>query len=133
MLESMSMRQLFATLTFALLVTGCGGSGATSTPEPAFEGDPSQVLTITVHNEQLNEARVFLLIDRHRTRLGTVRAYQQETFHVPMTRVSNVHMEFDLTLGEHCVTTDVSVGPGDDIDVTIPSNLSMMAAACRQD
>ena len=130
--DAMSMRKLFATLAFALLATGCGGGGATSTPEPAFEGDLSQVLTITIRNQQLNDARVFLLIDSQRTRLGTVMGNRQETFHVPMTHISRVHMEFDLTLGEHCVTTDVSLGPGDDVDVTIPSNLNMMAAVCRR-
>jgi hypothetical protein len=49
-----------------------------------------------------------------------------------MTQVSMVHMEFNLTLGAHCITRDVSLGPGDDVKVTIPTNLAMMAAVCRR-
>ena len=68
----------------------------------------------------------------YRERLGTVRAFSSETFHVPMQRIAEVHMEFDLTLGAHCVTQSISLGPGDDISVTIPTNLDMMAAVCRR-
>ena len=132
MLSAMSLRRLPAALALALLAAGCGGGGSTSSPAPAFEGDPSQVLTVTIRNDQMNEARVTLFLDRTRTRLGTVRANSSETFRVPMRNIVPVRLEFDLTLGAHCVTRDVSLGPGDDIDVTIPVNLNMMAAVCRR-
>ncbi len=126
------MKRLSATLAFAVLVTGCAGGGARSRPEPALDGDLSQVLTVTIENQQLNEARVFLFIDHDRRRLGTVRGNQQETFHVPITHIAQVRLEFDLTLGEHCVTRDIPLGPGEQIDVTIPVNLNMMVAVCRR-
>jgi hypothetical protein len=132
MLRAMSPRRLPAALAFAFLAAGCGGGGSTSTPEPAFGGDPSQVLTVTIRNDQMNEARITLFLDRTRTRLGTVRANQSETFRVPIRNVMPVRLEFDLTLGAHCVTRDASLGPGDNIEVTIPVNLNMMAAVCRR-
>ena len=120
-------------LVVSLVAAGCAGGGAGSgPPEPAFEGDLSQVLTIEIRNDQMDEARVQLWIDRNRERLGVVRGFSIETFHHPMDRIAQVHMEFDLTLGEHCVTQSISLGPGDDISVTIPSNLNMMAAVCRR-
>lgn len=113
----------------SVMVAGCGGAAAT--PPPAFEGDTSQALTIRVENQQLDEARIWLRVDGQRVRLGDVRANANETFHHPMTRITEVHMEFDLTLGRHCVTEARSLGPGDYIEATIPVNLQMMRAVCR--
>jgi len=130
MLTAKTVRTLLCTLSVALLAGGCGGSA--SPPAPAAPVDLSTVLTITVRNDQLDEATVWLWIDGRRQRLGSVRGTLNETFYHPMTRVSQVHMEFDLTLGEHCVTRDVSLGPGDNIEARIPTNLNMMAAVCRR-
>ncbi len=126
----MSARKLVAALAFAFAAAGCGGGGATSTPEPAFDGDMSRVLTITIRNQQRDEARAWLLIDRSRRRLGVVRANTNKTFHVPMMAIATVRMEFALTLGTRCVTQGAPLGPGDDVAVTIPANLTKMAAVC---
>jgi len=106
-------------------------SGAPSAPRPAFSGNLAEVLEITVRNQQLDEARVWLWVDGQRERLGSVRGNTNETFFFPMDGIRTVHMEFDLVLGAHCVTTNVSLGPGDEIEATIPSILSTMVARCR--
>ncbi len=126
-----SGRKLLAILA-ALLAAGCGGGGGTSAPPPAFDGDQSQVLTITIRNDQLNAARVTLWINSVRQRLGDVRGMQTETFHVPMERSQPVRMSFDLALGASCVTRDVVLRPGEAVEVSIPVNLSMMQAVCRR-
>ncbi len=123
-------RKLLATLT-ALFAAACGGGGGTSAPPPAFDGDQSQVLTITIRNEQLDVARVTLWINSVRQRLGDVRGNATETFHAPMQRREPVRMSFDLELGTSCVTQDVILGPGEDIEVRIPGNLNTMRAVCR--
>ena len=127
-----SSRKLLGTLAVALLAAGCGGSGGTSPPPPAFDGDLSQVLTITIRNDQLDAARVDLFIAGTRQRLGDVRGNMEETFHVPMDRPERVRMEFDLSLGASCVTRDVLLRPSEEIDVRIPVNLNMMQAICRR-
>ena len=133
MLAARTGRGVLTTLSVALIAGACGGSGAGSAaPAPTFEGDLSQVLTIEIRNDQANDARVQLWINRNRQRLGTVRSFSTQTFHMPMDRIAEVHMEFNLTLGNHCVTRSVSLGPGDDISVTIPTNLNQMAAVCRR-
>ena len=124
-------RELLVTLTVGLLAAGCGGGGGTSTPPPAFDGDQSEVLTITIRNERLNVARVSLWIAGVRQRLGDVRSNQTATFHVPMQRSEPVRMSFDLTLGANCVTRDVELGPGDVVQAVIPVDLRLMQAACR--
>jgi hypothetical protein len=118
-------------LAFSLTTTGCG-AGVASTPRAAFSGNRDEVLQITVRNQQLNEARVWLWVDGQRQRLGSVRGNENETFFHPINNISTVHMEFDLTLGQRCITANVSLGPGDVVEAVIPPNLNMMAAVCRR-
>jgi len=120
-----------AALGLALAISACG-SGSSAPPPAPFDGDVSRVLTISVMNQQLEEARVWLWVDGQRERLGAVRANQTVTFHHPMDGIRTVHMEFDVTLGQRCVTTDVSLGPGDNIQATIPQNLMAFAGVCRR-
>ncbi len=127
-----SGRKPLATLAVALLAAGCGGSGGTSTPPPAFDGDQSQVLMITIRNERLDEARVALWINGVRRRLGAVRGNATQTFHVPMERSQPVRMSFDLELGASCMTREVVLRPSEVVEVRIPVNLSMMQAVCRR-
>ncbi len=119
------------TLAIVLLVAGCGGGGGTSTPAPAFDGDPSQVLTIVIRNEQIDVARITLWVNSVRRRLGDVRGLQTQTFRVPMDRGASVRMEFDLMLGANCVTRDVELGPGDVVQTVIPLDLRYIQAVCR--
>lgn len=130
MISAKITRSVFSTFFVALLAVNCGGSPPPAEPAPSV--DLSTVLTITVRNDQLDEARVWLWIDGRRERLGDVRGSSEETFYHPMSRTVPVHMEFDLVLGEHCVTANVTLGPGDEIRTRIPVNLATMAAVCRR-
>ncbi len=125
-----TLAQAACTLGLALTMSACAGGSSAPTPAP-FDGDLDSVLTITVMNQQLEEARVWLWVAGQRERLGAVRANQEVTFHHPMVGIRTVHMEFDVTLGRRCVTTDVSLGPGDNINATIPQNLMAFAGVCR--
>ena len=131
MFDVSSGKKLFGTLAVGLFVAACGGGGGTSAPPPAFDGDPSQVLTITIRNEQIDAARVTLWINSRRQRLGDVRGIMTRTFQVPMERSASVRLEFDLTLGASCVTRDLVLGPGDVVETRIPVDLRMMQAVCR--
>ena len=51
-----------------LLLSAC--TPAQPQPEPAPPGDPSTLLTIEITNEQLEEARVWLWVERSRQALG---------------------------------------------------------------
>ena len=123
-----SRKKLLGMFVGALLAAGCGG---TSAPPPTLSGDASQALTITIRNEQIDAARITLMLNSTRRRLGDVRGNSTETFQVPMSVSASVRMEFDLTLGASCVTRDVFLAPGDVIDVRIPVDLRMMQAVCR--
>ena len=121
---------ILAGLLLVFVSTACAPGTAAERPAP-FAGDLSEVLTITVRNQQLEDARVYLWIDGQRQRLGSVRANGEEEFHQPMEGIRNVQLEFDITLGPRCIMQGVSLGPGDDVEATIPSQLVAFAGTCR--
>ncbi|MGB1656353.1 MAG: hypothetical protein ACPHQP_01015 [Longimicrobiales bacterium] len=130
MAYSLIVRRKLIVLTL-MLVGGACASGTTAAPPEPFAGNLDEVLTITVRNQQLEEARVYLWVDGQRQRLGSVRAGAAEVFHHPLDQIRTVQMEFDITLGPQCITQGVSLGPGDDVEATIPSQLVAFAGACR--
>lgn len=130
MAHSLIGRPKLAVLALALAGAACASATTAAPPEP-FSGNLDEVLTITVRNQQLEEARVYLWVDGQRQRLGSVRAGAAEVFHHPLDQIRTVQMEFDITLGPQCITQGVSLGPGDDVEATIPSQLVAFAGACR--
>ena len=130
MLSSKSVRSVFGIAIIAIIGAACGGSVVPVPPEP-FSGDPSTVLTIEIQNQQLEDARIYLIVDGQRERLGSLRGNQTKTFYHPMDGLRSVHMEFDITLGPRCVSRDVMLGPGDDISAMIPSMLVAFSGICR--
>lgn len=124
-------RSLTAAAAFALLVAfvnGCGtGSGGR---EVSFRGDSAPGLTITVRNQRTQSARFWIWIEGRRESLGTVQSTATKTFQVRLQRVSDVRLEFDLTLGARCVTRSARLDPGTRLDITIPMNLRLMDVRC---
>lgn len=110
------------------LVTAC--STGTGGREVSFRGDSAPGLSITIRNQRTQDARMWIWIEGSRRSLGTVQSTGTGTFRVRMDQVSRVRLEFDLTLGPHCVTRTVSLEPGARLDVTIPVNLRLMEARC---
>jgi hypothetical protein len=129
MMPHKARRNVLGVLGLALLASACTSSGPR--PEPARPGDPSEGLTVTVRNQKMADARIYLRVDGGRRPLGTVTGGAVETFFEPLAQISVVRMEFDLVQGERCVTAELSLGPGEEIDFTIPMNLNMIAAVCR--
>ncbi|MDX1645957.1 MAG: hypothetical protein R3304_02340 [Longimicrobiales bacterium] len=107
---------------------GCGSASAGR--EVSFRGDGAPGLTITIRNQRTQDARLWIWIEGRRESLGMVQSTGTETFRTALPRVSRVRLEFDLTLGARCFTRAVSLEPGTRLDVTIPSNLSLMDARC---
>ena len=130
MLDQRSWSRSLGTLAFTLLAVGCAGGGGRASASP-FDGDLSQVLTLTIRNEQLDPARVIVWVSRLRQNLGDVRGNTTRTFHVPMSGTQGVYVSFELLLGANCVTREVLLGPGDEVELRIPPNLNTMDAVCR--
>lgn len=112
----------------ALLAGACGSSTAGRTP--AFDGATDEGLTITIRNQRTGEVRLWVWIDGARRTLGTVQGVDTRTFRTRLDHVAEVRLEFDVTLGSHCITRTVSLEPGNRLDITIPVNLRMMDVRC---
>ena len=48
-----------------------------------------------------------------------------------MDQIRVVQMEFDITLGPRCITRGAFLGPGDDAELIIPSQLVAFAGTYR--
>ena len=127
MKNTRNLTRVACALGVALTMSACGPGAP---PPPPFDGDTSKVLTISIENQQLEEARVWLWVAGLRVPMGSVRANQTVTFHHPMPGMRAVHMEFQVTLGPRCVTDDVTLGPGDNIRTEIPQSLVAFIGVC---
>lgn len=112
----------------AVLAGACGSATAGNTP--SFDGSGDAGLTVTIRNQRTEEIRLWVWIDGQRRRLGSVQSVQTRTFRTRLDRVAEVRLEFDVTLGSHCITRTVSLEPGNRLDITIPINLRMMDVRC---
>lgn len=131
MVAAMKATRVLTMLSLALITSSCGGRVARAAP--GFAGDDSRVLTIEVRNDRQNNARMYLWIGTNRQRLGDVPSFTSETFRVPLMGLTDVYLEFDLTLGVNCVSDPISLGPGESILAVIPVDLSRMRADCRRE
>lgn len=131
MLESEKRLGGVVTAAFVLLTTLVGGcTTGSGGREVSFRGDNAPGLTIIIRNQRTQDARLWLWIEGRRESLGTVRSTATETFRARLDRVSDVRLEFDLTLGARCMTRTVRLEPGTRLDITIPVNLRMMEVRC---
>ena len=109
-----------ATLTGLLVMGGC----ATGTTR---EGNPfSQDLTernevrVEVQNHNFADATVWMLVrDGRRTRLGYVTGKTDAVFTIPWTVPEPMRLEFDLLADVRCVTDQITVDPGDVLELQI--------------
>ena len=131
------IRRLLGVWTMGALVltlAGCSSSGeggssiqaTTTAPE-----DTSDHLVVTLHNDQLDAIRAWLLVEGQRVRLGQVNSNSSETFYYRIPGVRQVRLEFDISLGRRCVTVDRPLGPGENITVRIPTQLTGFPGVCR--
>lgn len=131
MLESKERRGLVAIAVLVLLTTLVGGcTTGSGGREVSFRGDGAPGLTVTVRNQRTQSARLWIWIEGRRESLGTVQSTATETFQARLDRMSDVRLEFDLTLGARCVTRTVRLEPGTRLDITIPVNLRTMEVRC---
>ncbi|MDH3270287.1 MAG: hypothetical protein OEN56_03080 [Gemmatimonadota bacterium] len=130
-MKSTKRRGAWMMIVVAALVgtSACGSAPANRTP--SFRGDSAPGLTITIRNQRMQDARFWIWTDGRRESLGTVRSTETKIFRTRLDRISDVRLEFDLTLGDRCSTRTARVEPGARLDVTIPTNLRLMDVRCR--
>ena len=128
-----TIRSALVVLVVAATACGGGSSGEGSSIAATTERpeDTSQFLRATIHNDQLDPVRTWLLVEGQRVRLGQVQSNRSETFYYRMPGIRQVRLEFDISLGRRCVTVDRPLGPGEEIEVRIPTQLTAFPGVCR--
>ncbi len=113
-------RGLAAGLLLAL--GACASSGGKERPADPFAQDPAgrNQVQIQVHNFNFNDATVWVLVRAGRARrLGIVTGKSSSVFTIPWTFSEPVRLEFDLLADVRCVTDELSVDPGDILELQI--------------
>ena len=98
-------------LLAALALPGC----ASRRPATGLFGEPEgkQTLTISVNNNNFNDAGVYLISDGGRRRLGSVTGKGSGTYTVTWTNSRVIQLEVDFIAGSTCTTRPIQVAPGD--------------------
>lgn len=120
--HSARLRSALATAAVALVLGGCALSGTKpASGSPFGQGLPEQnQVQIHIRNFNFNDATVWVLVrDAQRTRLGIVTGKSDATFTLPWTFSEPVRLRFDLLADVHCVTEELSVDPGDILELQI--------------
>ena len=104
-------------LAVVVAVAGCAGSSEASNP---FErgGASSRSIRINVVNNNFNEATV-RAVARTERRLGVVQGNGRESFTLAWPTVDDLRIRIDILAGDRFTTNRVSVGPGDQVHLTI--------------
>jgi hypothetical protein len=111
----------------ALWVAGLGGCAssalASSGDDPFSRSTAEQQIQIKIVNLNFQDATVWALISGgRRQRLGIVSGKREAEFTLPWRFSEPLRLEFDLVAGPRCVTEDLTVDPGDLLELQIASN-----------
>ena len=101
-------------------VAGCASSTVDGTPF----SDRAESVRLHVINLNWADARVYVHRSSERLPLGTVRGKEERTFTVQWRMSFPMRVEFDLLAGGRCTTNELSVDPGDVVELQIPSSFS---------
>lgn len=119
-LTGLGTRGLAAGLLLAL--GACASSGGKERPTNPFTQDLAErsQIRIRVENFNFNDATVWVLVrNERRQRLGTVTGKSSSVFTIPWTFSEPMRLEFDLLADVRCVTEEMSVDPGDILELQI--------------
>lgn len=99
-------------------LSGCTGPKAVGS-EAETQSQPG--VTIEVENQNFNDARVYLVLDGQRTRLGQVPGNSTRTFSFPLPP-NDVRIEVSFIGGGGFLTEPMPVTRGDELVLQIRSN-----------
>lgn len=112
-------------LAFGLLLTLLGGCGILW-----GRGDPDEPIDeniyVRVENQNFYDATIYIFWNSERRRLGQVVGNTEEVFTTPYRMGGVIAFQVSLLAGPSFTTDPMSVGPGEEVIVTIPPQLHRM-------
>lgn len=110
---------------------GCASPGGPSGGDPFTTGAEDQEIQIKIVNLNFLDATVWALIaGGRRQRLGVVSGKREAVFTLPWRFSEPLSLEFDLVAGPRCITENLTVDPGDLLELQIASDISRQPG-CR--
>ena len=103
------------------LLAACGGGAARNPFEESRGGSTSQI-RISVENRNFTDVRVYAVTPSGDRPLGVVGGNQNETFRLEWRQLGTLYFRLDFLAGAQYTTQAVSVSPGNQVDVEIPSS-----------
>lgn len=110
----------------SLLVAGTAAAAACSSNPPAaspFDAAPTS-LVVTVRNQYELEVIVHALGPGLNQRLGSVRPARTARYEVPWRQIEPIRIRVEPATGPHFESNAVTAHPGDEVLLTIPSELT---------
>lgn len=117
-----------------VLVTAAACASASSDPGNPYSRDLDErrEIRIEIQNHNFSDATVWALVrDGQRQRLGVVTGKTDSVFTIPWRFSELLRLEFDMVAGPRCTTENLSVDPGDSIEMQIGIEMAQMADWCR--
>ena len=127
-LELPTLPSLLATAVFALASAGCATAGG---PDSPFDGE-LQFIDVEVRNLNWSDATLWAHRGGMRSRLGIAPGKQDKSFRMDWRNSNVLYIEIDLFGGGRCVTPELSVDPGDIIELEIPIDMRAGANCLRR-
>lgn len=122
---------LAAVITMAALMTGCASGGQEQGIDAPVQ---SERVTLTVENQNWQDATIYIVGNGPRIRLGTVATNDSDRFEVPPTLRSQGTIQLAVHLiGSSAteITEPIMVNGGSDIRWTIQNHLALSSYRVR--
>jgi hypothetical protein len=121
-----SLLRFLGVVTFSLLVAGvtaCAGlSGGESRGGWDVGSSQEQIVQLQVTNQNFKDARVYVLWDGERRRLGMVNGNSSQNFRLQWRPGATLRIEVDFVAGGGFVSSGVATWPGEAFEFVIPAH-----------
>lgn len=101
-----------------MLQAGCALRGDTVRTDPEVDGPPEPTF-LEVENQNFLDARIYVIWEGVRTRVGMVTGHTTETFQFEQRQGQLLRVEVDFVAGGGFVTEEMQVWPGETASLVI--------------
>lgn len=101
-------------------VAGCASGGGKS--DPFSQERSAKEIKVSITNLAFMDATVYGVTNGARHRLGRVTGKMESVFTMPMAFPSDFYLEIDLMAGPRCRTEQISVNPGEHLELIIQTD-----------
>lgn len=115
-------RGILLAAALLLLLPACSTLARQAGPSVDWDGDRDPTsFVLEVENQNFNQARIYLIHNGQRRRLGMVNGGTTQTFEVDTWGGSEIRVEVDFIAGGGFTTDPLVIWPGENVVLRIPA------------